>query len=94
MRRLIQPESDIDRNALGEAQRKTARELRGITHSDAKNDRSDAEKLARYARLDPELLHSVQDRDEQQPVELSAVRARDVLHSGQEFERISGDSLE
>ncbi len=33
-----------------------ARELRG-NHSDRKNDRNDAEKLARYERLDPELLH-------------------------------------
>jgi transposase len=43
-----------------------ARELRGITHSDRKNDRNDAEKLARYARLDPQLLHPVQHRNEQQ----------------------------
>ena len=62
MRRLVQPESDIDRNALNETQRGTARALRGISYSDAKNERSDAEKLARYTRLDPELLHSVQDR--------------------------------
>ena len=63
MRRLVQPESDIDRNALNETQRGTARALRGISYSDAKNERSDAEKLARYARLDPELLHSVQHRE-------------------------------
>lgn len=56
-----------------------ARELRGITQSDRKNDRNDAEKLARYARLDPELLHPVQHRDEQQQIDLSAVRARDAL---------------
>jgi transposase len=56
-----------------------ARELRGITHSDRKNDRNDAEKLARYARLDPELLHPVQHRNEQQQIDLSAVRARDAL---------------
>lgn len=56
-----------------------ARELRGITHSDRKNDRNDAEKLARYARLDPELLHPVQHRDEQQQLDLSVVRARDAL---------------
>jgi transposase len=56
-----------------------ARELRGITHSNRKNDRNDAEKLARYARLDPELLHPVQHRNEQQQADLSAVRARDAL---------------
>ena len=56
-----------------------ARELRGISHSDRKNDRNDAEKLAHYARLDPELLHPVQHRDEQQQVELSVVHARDAL---------------
>jgi transposase len=32
------------------------RELRAITHSDRKSDQVDAEKLARYARLDPEIL--------------------------------------
>jgi hypothetical protein len=31
-----------------------ARELRAISHSDRKSDQVDAEKLARYARLDPE----------------------------------------
>jgi transposase len=56
-----------------------ARELRGITHSNRKNDRNDAEKLARYARLDPELLHPVQHRNEQQQADLTAVRARDAL---------------
>ena len=32
------------------------RELRAISHSDRKSDQVDAEKLARYARLDPEIL--------------------------------------
>ena len=31
------------------------RELRAISHSDRKSDQVDAEKLARYARLDPKL---------------------------------------
>ena len=31
------------------------RELRSISHSDRKSDQVDAEKLARYARLDPEI---------------------------------------
>src|ERR1700726_1411185 len=32
------------------------RELRAISHSDRKSDQVDAEKLARYARLDPNIL--------------------------------------
>ena len=32
------------------------RELRAISHSDRKSDHADAEKLARFARLDPEIL--------------------------------------
>ena len=32
------------------------RGLRAISHSDRKSDDVDAEKLARYARLDPEIL--------------------------------------
>jgi transposase len=58
-----------------------ARELRGITPSGRKNDRNDADKLARYARLDPELLHPVQHRDEEQRNDLSAVRARTFVRA-------------
>ena len=32
------------------------RELRAITHNDRKSDRVDAQKLARYARVDPQIL--------------------------------------
>jgi hypothetical protein len=32
------------------------RELRAISHSDRKSDQVDAEKLARFARLDPKIL--------------------------------------
>jgi transposase len=56
-----------------------SRELYGISQSDRKNDRNDAEKLARYARLDPELLNPIHHRSEQQPTDLCAVRARDAL---------------
>ena len=38
-------------------------DLRGISQSDRKNDRNDAEKLARYARLDPALLNPITHRD-------------------------------
>ena len=35
------------------------RELRAISHSDRKSDQVDAEKLARYARLDPKILRPI-----------------------------------
>jgi hypothetical protein len=35
------------------------RELRAISHSDRKSDSVDAEKLARYTRLDPEILRPI-----------------------------------
>jgi transposase len=38
------------------------RELRAITHSDRKSDQVDAERLARYARLDPEILRPIAHR--------------------------------
>ena len=56
-----------------------ARDLQGISGSDRKNDRNDAEKLARYARLDPQLLNPIQHRSEQQQIDLCAIRARDAL---------------
>jgi transposase len=42
------------------------RELRAISHSDRKSDDVDAEKLARYARLDPEILRPISHRTVQQ----------------------------
>jgi hypothetical protein len=39
------------------------RELRAISHSDRKSDQIDAEKLARYARLDPEILRPIAHRN-------------------------------
>jgi hypothetical protein len=38
------------------------RELRAISHSDRKGDTVDAEKIARYARLDPEILRPISHR--------------------------------
>jgi transposase len=35
------------------------RELRVISHSDRKSDKVDAEKVARYAPLDPEILRPI-----------------------------------
>jgi transposase len=42
------------------------RELRAISHSDRKSDQVDAEKLARYARLDPEILRPIAHRSVEQ----------------------------
>lgn len=56
-----------------------ARELAWITASDTKNDRSDAEKLARLARADLRLLKPVDHRTAQQQAELNVIRARDAL---------------
>jgi transposase len=55
------------------------RELRAISHSDRKSDQVDAEKLARYARLDPEILRPIAHRTVQQQEALTLIRARDLL---------------
>lgn len=56
-----------------------ARELRKIHQNDRKNDRADAEILARLLRADPQLLSPVQPRGEQFQNDLAILRARDVL---------------
>jgi transposase len=55
------------------------RELRAISHSDRKSDHADAEKLARYARLDPEILRPISHRTVEQQEALTLVRARDLI---------------
>jgi transposase len=55
------------------------RELRAISHSDRKSDQVDAEKIARYARLDPEILRAIAHRTVAQQETLTLIRARDVL---------------
>jgi transposase len=55
------------------------RELRGISHSSRKSDVQDAEKLARYARLDPTLLNPVTHRSADMQEALNVVRARAVM---------------
>src|SRR5882757_11064926 len=55
------------------------RELRAISHSDRKSDQVDAEKLARYARLDPEILRPIAHRTVEQQEALTLIRARDVI---------------
>ena len=42
-------------------------------------NRTDAEKLARYARLDPRILRPITHRTVEQQQALTMIRARDVL---------------
>jgi transposase len=52
------------------------RELRAISHSDRKSDRVDAEKIARYARVDPEILRPIAHRTVAQQETLTLIRAQ------------------
>src|SRR5712671_5745094 len=56
-----------------------ARELRAITGSDRKSDKVDAEKLARYARVDRRILRPLRHRGEEAQVDLLVLRGRAVL---------------
>ncbi len=56
-----------------------ARELRRISHSDRKNDRSDAQLLARLARVDPQLLSPIRHRSAAMQAHMAHLRARDTL---------------
>lgn len=56
-----------------------AREIRKIHQSDRKNDRADAEILARLLRFDPTLLAPVRHRSAQMQADIAVLRARDVL---------------
>ena len=56
-----------------------ARTVALINRSDRKTDRSDAEKLARLARVDPGLLQPIQHRTEAAQCDLAVARARDQL---------------
>lgn len=53
-----------------------ARELRAISGSTSKHDEADAEKLARYARVDPRILHPIQHRSLTTQKDLVIIRAR------------------
>jgi transposase len=55
------------------------RELRAISHSDRRSDQVDAEKLARYARLDPEILRPISHRTVFQQEALTLIRARNLV---------------
>jgi len=56
-----------------------AREVRKIHQSDRKNDRSDAETLARLLRVDRKLLAPIEHRTEAMQADISVLRARDTL---------------
>ena len=56
-----------------------ARKLRMIFQSDSKNDRLDAEQLARVARMDPKLLYPIEHRDRSARADLAVMRSRDAL---------------
>jgi len=53
-----------------------ARKVRLIGESRKKDDRLDAQTLARLARIDPELLYPVKHRSAQAPADLATIRAR------------------
>jgi transposase len=56
-----------------------ARKVRLIYGEGHKNDRIDAEKLARLARVDPKLLSPIKHRGESSQAHLALLRSRDVL---------------
>jgi transposase len=58
------------RNWVTKSSVANVRELRAISHSDRKSDHADAEKLARFARLDPQILrpfHPAQSNSRKPP---------------------------
>ena len=55
------------------------RELRAISHSNRKSDTVDAEKIARYARVDPEILSPISHRTVAQQETLTLIRARNLI---------------
>ena len=58
-----------------------ARKLRLIYENPRKDDKVDAEYLARLARLDPKLLFPVFHRSQEAQAHLSVIRSRDILVS-------------
>lgn len=55
------------------------RKIRAITGSESKNDRNDAEKLARFAAHDPQLLSPIEHRSAERQRDLNLLQARDTL---------------
>lgn len=56
-----------------------ARKVRLITDNDKKNDKLDAERLARLARVDPQLLHPIRPRGEAAQTGLVLLKSRDTV---------------
>lgn len=56
-----------------------ARKVRAITGSESKNDRNDAEKLARFAAYDVRLLSPIQHRSPERQRDLNLLQTRDTL---------------
>ncbi|HEX4005624.1 MAG TPA: IS110 family transposase [Acidobacteriaceae bacterium] len=56
-----------------------ARKIPAITGSESKNDRNDAELLARFAAHDPKLLSPVQHRSLKRQQDLNLIRSRSTL---------------
>lgn len=56
-----------------------ARKLRAISENESKNDRADAEMLARLAYSDPQLLSPIQHRSAERQQDLNLIHARDTL---------------
>jgi transposase len=56
-----------------------ARRVRLIYGDKRKNDKLDAENLARLARLDPKLLYPLKHRDENSQAHLALIRSREAL---------------
>ena len=55
------------------------RRVRLIAEADRKNDRIDAETLARLGRMDPALLHPIEHRGEEAQKHLALLRVREAL---------------
>ena len=56
-----------------------ARKIPAITGSESKNDRNDAEKLARFAAYDPRLLSPLEHRRPERQMDLNLIHARSTL---------------
>jgi transposase len=78
------------------------RQLKLISTSSRKNDRVDAQMLARLARVDPKLLRPIRHRGEEAQMDLMAIRARAALveartslvNAARGFSKTCGERLE
>src|SRR5208337_4941732 len=55
------------------------RKIRTITASESKNDKNDAERLARFAFCDPRLLSPIRHRSPERQQDLNLIQARSTL---------------